>query len=64
MKNRKNAFGKYVCIVQSMFFHSCFQLIDHKDFSEVHSEHVKVCAKMRSKLTSEVRENIRKLKVC
>jgi hypothetical protein len=30
----------------------------------MHSEHVKVCAKMRTKLTSEVRDNIQKLKVC
>ncbi|PNF13637.1 hypothetical protein B7P43_G17289 [Cryptotermes secundus] len=40
------------------------KLTDHKGFSEMHSEHVMVCAKMRSKLTSEIRDNIRKLKAC
>ncbi|XP_069674313.1 uncharacterized protein [Periplaneta americana] len=39
------------------------KLTDHTDFSEIHSEHVMVCAKMRAKLTSEVRENILKLKL-
>ncbi|PSN39904.1 hypothetical protein C0J52_07942 [Blattella germanica] len=39
------------------------KLTDHMDFSEVKSEHVMVCAKMRSKLTSEVRDNVRKLKL-
>ncbi|KAJ9590928.1 hypothetical protein L9F63_016026 [Diploptera punctata] len=39
------------------------KLTDYKDLSEVKSEHVMVCVKMRSKLTSEVRENIHKLKL-
>nr|CAD7572656.1 unnamed protein product [Timema californicum] len=38
------------------------QLADHKDLSSVRSEHMMVCAKMRAKLVSEVRENIAKLK--
>ncbi|XP_066995148.2 uncharacterized protein [Anabrus simplex] len=38
------------------------QLADHTDLKEVTSEHVMVCVKMRSKLVSEVRDNIDKLK--
>ncbi|XP_063232338.1 uncharacterized protein LOC134536536 [Bacillus rossius redtenbacheri] len=38
------------------------QLAEHKDLAGVRSEHVAVCAQMRSKLVSEVRDNIDKLK--
>lgn len=45
------------------FYVSIFQLADHSNFQNIQSEHVMVCAKMRAKLVSEVRQNIDKLKV-